>query len=410
MPASTRGGTPSIERLAPRSSLACVLGAVAEEEPAGREALGAEGSVADTRQLTHESARPAWMHRRHGLSFSHRTRAPVSRSTRLTFSPRTPTTSPLFPRVSMTHELSFGSRSSDAGAFECAWRSFSTRRRESAGAADSGARSYAATGEGGRRFCPTRGIPKSARYATSREERFNEGARSSHEPRSATRAVSATREVFTENPNGGGPYPPARGGGKSYARPAPPLSRRNVQSSASRTASTSPTRGGGGPAPAAAAAAQLSTYASHSRGDGAELESAPSSVARSVTRPLRSKRRITGSALAPAPAPESAAPPANSAISQRSPAWALDPTPTRTIAPRAACSASTATRGSYEFLRDAKCTASAPTGAGPRSSAKHRRDTSARVANIASASSSVAGDARSGKRVVVAVIAVIADG
>ena len=54
------------------------------------------------------------------LSFSHRTRAPVSRSTRLTFSPRTPTTSPLFPRVSMTHELSFGSRSSDAGAFECA--------------------------------------------------------------------------------------------------------------------------------------------------------------------------------------------------------------------------------------------------------------------------------------------------
>ena len=73
MPASTRGGTPSIERLAPRSSLACVLGAVAEEEPAGREALGAEGSVADTRQLTHESARPAWMHRRHGLSFSHRT-------------------------------------------------------------------------------------------------------------------------------------------------------------------------------------------------------------------------------------------------------------------------------------------------------------------------------------------------
>ena len=203
---------------------------------------------------------------------------------------------------------------------------------------------------------------------------------------SATMLNLSVFTAFTENPTGG-PHPPARGGGKSYARPAPPLSLRNVQSSASRTASTSPTRGGRPappPPPPRSSPRTRPTRAATAR------SWRRTTVARSATRPLRS-RDGAGSALAPAPAPESAAPPASSAISQRSPAW-----PTRTMAPRAACSASTAMRGSYELLRDAKCTASAPTGAGPRSSAAHRRDTSARVANIASASPSDAGAARSG--------------
>ena len=78
------------------------------------------------------------------------------------------------------------------------------------------------------------------------------------------------------HPCGGAPLPPSLGGGMSYRRPAPPLSPRNVQSSVSRTASTSETNGGGGPVPDLYPTTHASTYASHSCRDGGVLDTTPS--------------------------------------------------------------------------------------------------------------------------------------
>ena len=78
------------------------------------------------------------------------------------------------------------------------------------------------------------------------------------------------------HPCGGAPLPPSLGGGMSYRRPAPPLSPRNVQSSVSRTVSTSETNGGGGPVPDLYPTTHASTYASHSCRDGGVLDTTPS--------------------------------------------------------------------------------------------------------------------------------------
>ena len=247
----------------------------------------------------------------------HSTRAPVSASTRFAVAPFAPTTNPLFPAVSTNHTDSRGSRSCDAGCeSRASWSSVRASRE--------GGRSHAAVGSATR---PTRSrdasrlldaavptgpgpCPGPGRSAKSRAGGGGERPRGSRaggggeRPRGSRAGGGGERPRGSlarslgslgwslawslgshppcaatpprVHPCGGAPLPPSLGGGMSYRRPAPPLSPRNVQSSVSRTVSTSETNGGGGPVPDLYPTTHASTYASHSCRDGGVLDTTPS--------------------------------------------------------------------------------------------------------------------------------------
>ena len=223
----------------------------------------------------------------------HSTRAPVSVSTRFAVAPFAPTTNPLFPAVSTNHTDSRGSRSCDAGCeSRASWSSVRASRE--------GGRSHAAVGSATR---PTRSrdasrlldaavptgpgpCPGPGRSAKSRAGGGGERPRGSRARSLGSLGWSLAWSLGSHppcaatpprvHPCGGAPLPPSLGGGMSYRRPAPPLSPRNVQSSVSRTVSTSETNGGGGPVPDLYPTTHASTYASHSCRDGGVLDTTPS--------------------------------------------------------------------------------------------------------------------------------------